>query len=103
MRVEVPYSNQPNCERSFSKFLQVHIQQARDKGFDDIVTSGRHHSAQQVHFIVRTTKHNNKKINTFSAFPATSFKAMDRRDERSIQCCYEKEINLFIVHGYAIF
>ncbi|KAF5277720.1 hypothetical protein FQR65_LT03700 [Abscondita terminalis] len=42
LKVEAPYCSQPESERSFKSFLQVHIQQARSKGFDDNVTSSRH-------------------------------------------------------------
>lgn len=50
MTLEAPYSNQITSEKNFKKFLQVHIQQARDKGFDDTVTSGRNHHLQTSHF-----------------------------------------------------
>ncbi|KAJ8928314.1 hypothetical protein NQ314_019135 [Rhamnusium bicolor] len=52
MQVEIPYSSQPSAEKSFKKFLQVHIQQARSKGFDDTVSSGRHQHSQPLHFEV---------------------------------------------------
>ncbi|XP_076270320.1 nonsense-mediated mRNA decay factor SMG8 isoform X1 [Rhynchophorus ferrugineus] len=42
MQVEAPFSSQPYFEKDFMRFLQVHIQQAKTKGFDDIVSSGRH-------------------------------------------------------------
>ncbi|CAG9862883.1 unnamed protein product [Phyllotreta striolata] len=50
MQIEVPYSSQPSSEKNFHKFLQVHIHQARTKGFDDTVTSGRHPHSQTMHF-----------------------------------------------------
>ncbi|KAG5884758.1 hypothetical protein JTB14_029239 [Gonioctena quinquepunctata] len=57
MQVEVPYSSQPSLEKNFKKFLQVHIQQARSKGFDDTVTSGRHQHSQPAHFELPILKH----------------------------------------------
>ncbi|CAG9835295.1 unnamed protein product [Diabrotica balteata] len=50
MQLEVPYSSQPGGEKNFKKFLLVHIQQARTKGFDDTVSSGRHQHSQAAHF-----------------------------------------------------
>lgn len=42
MQVQAPFSSQPYVEKDFMRFLQVHIQQARTKGFDDSVSSSRH-------------------------------------------------------------
>lgn len=50
MILEAPFSNQVNSEKNFKKFLQVHIQQAREKGFDDIMASSRTHHLQTFHF-----------------------------------------------------
>ncbi|CAG9823382.1 unnamed protein product [Phaedon cochleariae] len=50
IHVEVPYSSQPNLQKSFKRFLQTHIEQARTRGFDDTVSSGRHQHAQSMHF-----------------------------------------------------
>lgn len=47
--LEAPYSNQVTSEKNFKKFIQVHIQQARDKGFDDVMT-GRNHHLSSTHF-----------------------------------------------------
>lgn len=41
MQIEVPFCSQPTSEKNFKKFLQVHIQQARSKGFEDTVSSTR--------------------------------------------------------------
>ncbi|XP_056646647.1 nonsense-mediated mRNA decay factor SMG8 [Diorhabda sublineata] len=50
LQLEVPYSSQPNGGKNFKKFMHVHIQQARTKGFDDTVSSGRHQHSQNTHF-----------------------------------------------------
>ncbi|KAL1497183.1 hypothetical protein ABEB36_008182 [Hypothenemus hampei] len=42
MQVEAPFSSQPYLEKDFIKFLLVHIEQAKTKGFDDTVSSSRH-------------------------------------------------------------
>lgn len=43
--VEAPFSSHPYKEKDFSKFLSIHIQQARTKGFDDTVSFSRHQHA----------------------------------------------------------
>ncbi|XP_022901917.1 nonsense-mediated mRNA decay factor SMG8 [Onthophagus taurus] len=49
--IEPPFCVQiDNGKKSFSRFLQVHIQQAKEKGFDDIVASMRLISFQPCHF-----------------------------------------------------
>lgn len=45
MQVEAPFSSQPYLEKDFFKFLLVHVQQAKTKGFDDTVSSSRHQHA----------------------------------------------------------
>lgn len=50
MVLEAPYCNQIISEKNFKKFLQVHIQQARDKGFDDIMTTSRSHNVHNSYF-----------------------------------------------------
>lgn len=42
MHIEAPFSTETASPRSFVKFLQGHIQQARGKGFDDNISSSRH-------------------------------------------------------------
>lgn len=46
MHIETPFSTETASHRSFVKFLQGHIQQARGKGFDDNVSSSSRHSSQ---------------------------------------------------------
>lgn len=50
--IKFPFSTQSNVEHSFSKLLDIHIQQARGKGFHDSVTS-RHSHQPPSHFEVR--------------------------------------------------
>ncbi|KAF5287069.1 hypothetical protein FQA39_LY16054 [Lamprigera yunnana] len=50
LQIEAPYCCEPESDRSFKSFLQVHIQQARNKGFDDNVTSSRHTQQLPAHF-----------------------------------------------------
>lgn len=50
MVLEAPYCNQISSEKNFKKFLQVHIQQARDKGFDDVMTTFRSHNLHTSYF-----------------------------------------------------
>lgn len=57
MILAAPFSNQVTSEKNFKKFLQVHIQQARDKGFDDTVTTGRNHHLQTSYFELPVLKH----------------------------------------------
>ncbi|KAK5646979.1 hypothetical protein RI129_005443 [Pyrocoelia pectoralis] len=57
LHVEVPYCSQPDTGRSFKSFLQVHIQQARSKGFDDNVTSSRHSQQLPAYFELPTLRH----------------------------------------------
>ncbi|XP_066261419.1 nonsense-mediated mRNA decay factor SMG8 [Euwallacea similis] len=45
MQVEAPFSSQPYREKDFFKFLLVHVQQAKNEGFDDTVSSSRHQHA----------------------------------------------------------
>lgn len=48
--LESPYCSQVTSEKNFKKLLQVHIQQAREKGFDDVISTGRNHHVQSSHF-----------------------------------------------------
>lgn len=50
MILEAPYCSQITSEKNFKKFLQVHIQQARDKGFVDVMTTGRNHHLHTSYF-----------------------------------------------------
>ncbi|GJQ87999.1 hypothetical protein Trydic_g12925 [Trypoxylus dichotomus] len=50
MHIESPFCQQNDIGKSFSSFLQVHILQAREKGFDDVVTSSRQLSLHPAHF-----------------------------------------------------
>jgi hypothetical protein len=52
MQVQAPFCSQPYSERHFLKFLQVHIKQARSKGFNDTGSSSRHQLTQPTHFEV---------------------------------------------------
>lgn len=52
MQIQPPFSTQPYSERSFLKFLQVHVKQARTKGFNDTASSSRHQISQSVYFEV---------------------------------------------------
>ena len=52
LKVKAPFSTQSNVSKSFNKFLQVHIRQARDKGFDDVVASSRQLVLQPSYFEV---------------------------------------------------
>nr|CAH7763212.1 unnamed protein product [Callosobruchus chinensis] len=56
MQIDVPYSSQLHREGRFKKFLQVYIQQARSKGFDDCVSSGRHQHSVPAYFELPTLK-----------------------------------------------
>lgn len=42
MQVEAPFSSEPYLGKEFFKFLLVHVQQAKTKGFNDSVSSSRH-------------------------------------------------------------
>lgn len=53
VQVQAPYCSKPEGPRSFHNFLQVHIQQARNKGFDDNVTSSRHTQQTPAYFEVQ--------------------------------------------------
>ncbi|KAB0804697.1 hypothetical protein PPYR_01667 [Photinus pyralis] len=57
LQVEVPYCSQPDIGRSFKSFLQVHIQHARSKGFDDNVTSSRHSQQLPAYFELPSLQH----------------------------------------------
>ncbi|KAK4880354.1 hypothetical protein RN001_008500 [Aquatica leii] len=57
LQVEAPYCSQPEQERSFKSFLQVHVQQARNKGFDDNVTSSRHAQQLPAYFELPSLEH----------------------------------------------
>lgn len=53
MHIEAPFSTETASPRSFVKFLQGHIQQARNKGFDDSVSSSRHPPQHPPYFEVK--------------------------------------------------
>ncbi|KAJ8911497.1 hypothetical protein NQ315_014422 [Exocentrus adspersus] len=55
-QIEAPYSNGPKSEKNFQRFLEVHIQQAKHKGFDDTVNSGRHQHSHPSHFELPSLK-----------------------------------------------
>jgi hypothetical protein len=57
MQVQAPFCSQPYSERHFLKFLQVHIKQARSKGFNDTGSSSRHQLTQPTHFELPTLQH----------------------------------------------
>ncbi|CAH1122260.1 unnamed protein product [Ceutorhynchus assimilis] len=40
-QMKAPFSTEPSSEKNFLKFLHVHVQQAKDTGFDDTVASSR--------------------------------------------------------------
>lgn len=52
MQVQPPFCSQPYSERHFLKFLQVHIKQARSKGFNDTASSSRHQLSPPAYFEV---------------------------------------------------
>lgn len=54
MHIEAPFSTETTSPRSFVKFLQGHIQQARGKGFDDNVSSANRHPSHSHYFEVIT-------------------------------------------------
>ncbi|KAF2880700.1 hypothetical protein ILUMI_25471 [Ignelater luminosus] len=57
VQVQAPYCSKPEGPHNFHNFLQVHIQQARSKGFDDNVTSSRHTQQTPAYFELPTIKH----------------------------------------------
>lgn len=56
MQIEMPFSSKSNTGRSFKNFLKVHIQQAKNKRFEDVISSGRHQASQSGHFLVILNK-----------------------------------------------
>ncbi|CAG9771301.1 unnamed protein product [Ceutorhynchus assimilis] len=44
-QVQAPFSTEPSSEKDFVKFLLVHVQQAKNKGFNDTASSSRHQHA----------------------------------------------------------
>ncbi|CAH0557875.1 unnamed protein product [Brassicogethes aeneus] len=57
MHVEPPFSTLSNAEKSFERFLRVHIDQAKNKGFEDVISTGRHQTQQSAYFELPTLKH----------------------------------------------
>lgn len=53
LQVQVPFCVESGSQKNFVKFLHVHIQQARNKGFDESVASSRHSQQHPSQFEVR--------------------------------------------------
>lgn len=67
MQIEAPFSTETASPRNFVKFLQGHIQQARNKGFDDNVSSSRHAPQHPPYFeVIYLKKKSFKRYKIFS-------------------------------------
>lgn len=51
VQMQAPFCGQPDSKHSFQQFLNLHIQQARNKRFEEAITS-RHVLRQSAHFEV---------------------------------------------------
>ncbi|ENN78691.1 hypothetical protein YQE_04863, partial [Dendroctonus ponderosae] len=56
MQLDMPFSTESHLEKDFYKFLLVHVQRAKTKGFDDTVSSSRHLHAPS-HFELPLLEH----------------------------------------------
>lgn len=52
VQMKPPYSSQPDTKHSFPQFLHSHVQQARNKRFEESISSTRHNLPQNLHFEV---------------------------------------------------
>lgn len=52
IQMKAPFSNQPDSKHSFPQFLHSHVQQARNKRFEESISSARHALPQNTHFEV---------------------------------------------------
>lgn len=65
VHIEAPFSTETSSPRSFVKFLQGHIQQARGKGFDDNVSSANRHPSHLHYFEVIMVNRNSFTVSHF--------------------------------------
>lgn len=52
IKMQPPFSNQPDSTHSFPQFLHSHVQQARNKRFEETISSARHNLQQSLYFEV---------------------------------------------------
>lgn len=100
--VQAPFCSQTDSEHCFHNFLHVHIQQARNKGFDDAVSFGRHSqqylSYFEVFHLLILIEHL-----YFTSITVTDTKSLGASLQSCLQHCNAVRTDSVAVHGNSLF
>lgn len=91
VQMRAPFCGQPDSKHSFQQFLNSHIQQARNKRFEETITS-RHALPQSTHFEVKYLMFSYE-INQKKVFSAATLKTMGFGRKKTVQFNNGREDN----------